>query len=234
MKIAILADIHANASALRSVLKAVDRANIQRIYVAGDLIDYYYDVAEIFKLLAPYNVTFVRGNHEDMLKSYRSGMADNHSSKYGSGIRLACENLSDEQLEWLENLPHPLFFKELDKNVLLSHGSPWSIDSYIYPDAPQHVKDRLFEYEDDLIIIGHSHYPFVWRQKNKIVVNPGSVGQQRDRIIGACWAIWDVKNHNVELKREDYDMTDVEKQVLQFDPDKPYLKNVLTRGIKIE
>ena len=233
MKVGILADIHANASALRAVLQAVDRENIQRLYIAGDLIDYYYDVTEIFQLLSSYDVIFVRGNHEDMLKCYRRGTNDNHSSKYGSGIRLACENLSEERLEWLENLPHPLYFKELDKKVLLSHGSPWNIDFYIYPDADQYVKDKLFEYKEDLIITGHSHYPFVWRQKNKIAMNPGSVGQQRDRVIGACWAIWDVKNHNVELKRERYDVTDVEQQVIQFDPDKPYLKNVLTRGIKI-
>lgn len=234
MKVGILADIHANASALSAVLQAVDKENIQRLYVAGDLIDYYYDVSEIFQLLLPYDVVFVRGNHEDMLKSYRNGKAEDHSSKYGSGIRFACEYLSEERLEWLEDLPHPLSFKELDKKVLLSHGSPWSIDTYIYPDAAQHIKDRLFKYEEDLIITGHSHYPFVWCQDNKIAMNPGSVGQQRNGVMGACWAIWDLENHSVELKREDYDVTDIEQQVLQFDPDKPYLRNILTRGIKIK
>jgi len=234
MKIGILADIHANASALRAVLHAADKENIERLYIAGDLIDYYYDVSEIFQLLSSYDVVFVRGNHEDMLKSYRNGVNDNHLNKYGSGIRLACEKLSDERLEWLENLPHPLFFKEMNKHVLLCHGSPWSINTYIYPDAAQNVKDKLFEYNKDLIITGHSHYPFVWHQGNNIVMNPGSVGQQRDGTIGACWAIWDIEEHNIELKREDYDVNNVEQQVLHFDPDKLYLKNVLTRGTRIK
>lgn len=232
MKVAVLADIHANAPALTAVLKAVDIAHIKKLYVAGDLIDYYYDVAEIFQLLAPYDVTFVRGNHEDMLKAYRCEKIEGLVSKYGSGLKVACENLTNEQLNWLENLPHPLHFEELDKKVLLSHGSPWCINTYIYPDAEQHIKDKLFEYGEDLIITGHSHYPFVWYKNNQIVINPGSVGQQRDRFLGACWAIWDVTKHSIELKRESYDETEVERQVLHFDPDKPYLKDVLSRGTK--
>jgi len=229
MKVAILADIHANASALKAVLNAVDKEGIKRIYVAGDLIDYYYDAAEVLKMLASYEVTYVRGNHENMLKSYRNHSDSFQKTKYGSGLKIACQNLTEFQLNWLENLSHPLNFKEFDKNVLLSHGSPWDIDTYIYPDADQLVKDKVFSYQADITIMGHSHYAFVWTNAEQIAVNPGSVGQQRDRSLGACWAIWNIKKHCIELRRESYDIRVVEKQVEYFDPDITYLKSILTR-----
>ena len=91
------------------------------------------------------------------------------------------------------------------------------------------IKEKLFAYDANIVIMGHSHYPFVWQQEDKIVMNPGSVGQQRDRILGACWALWNSETHEVNLRREAYDVSPVQKQTEQFDPDKAYLKTVLTR-----
>jgi putative phosphoesterase len=227
-KIAILADIHANYPALKAVLKAVDKAGIHRIYIAGDLIDYYYDAAKVLQLLSPYHVTYVRGNHEDALKAYRANDVEN-VHQYGSGLKIACQYLTEDQLSWLENMPHPLTFSEFNKTVLLSHGTPWRIDQYVYPDCEDKIKSKLFSYQANLIVMGHTHYPIVWRRGDQIIVNPGSVGQQRDGLLGACWAVWDVNDHSVELKREPYDVSEVIKQVETFDPDNLYLKKVLTR-----
>ena len=81
----------------------------------------------------------------------------------------------------------------------------------------------------DLVVFGHSHYPVLWREGGCIVVNPGSVGQPRDRRPGACWALWDTASHAVTLHRESYDAAPLIAEARRRDPQLPYLWKVLTR-----
>ncbi|MCH8855364.1 MAG: flagellar hook-associated protein FlgK [Proteobacteria bacterium] len=69
------------------------------------------------------------------------------------------------------------------------------------------------------------------RVEGSIVVNPGSVGQPRDRIPGACWALWDTESHAVELRRETYDASAEIAACRERDPHLPYLADVLTRTV---
>jgi predicted phosphodiesterase len=88
------------------------------------------------------------------------------------------------------------------------HGSPKNpLDEYIYPEASDYVFKDFFNYtENDVIALGHTHSPFVKRLDEKLIFNPGSVGQPRDSDNRASYAILDLKTKEVEIKRVDYDI----------------------------
>src|SRR5207247_111341 len=61
---------------------------------------------------------------------------------------------------------------------------------------------RLPDVDANVICVGHTHHPYVLEVGEKLVINPGSVGQPRDGDPRAAYAIID--NQRVELKRIDY------------------------------
>ena len=231
MKIALIGDIHGNEIALRSVLKAASAANVDRLLVTGDLVGYYFAPLQVLELLSEWDRDVVRGNHEDMLNTARSdaGFLAQVDARYGTGLRFAIEQLSGHQLDELCNLPHPLELVIDGCRILLCHGAPWDINQYVYPDAKQELLERCALPGFDLIVLGHSHYPMSHRIGKTLLVNPGSVGQPRDRKPGAHWAIFDTNSRGFEFRHEQYDISQVVKECQQYNPELPYLINVLRR-----
>jgi putative phosphoesterase len=230
MKIALLADIHANGDALEVVLRAAKVAGVDRLFIAGDIVGYYYDVDRVLTLLDDWDCAMVRGNHESMLRDWCSGRGrELIHRKYGSGIELASTQLGDRRCEDLYSLPAAREVCVEDFRILICHGSPWDEELYIYPDAGPATRDRMLAGGQNMVVFGHTHFPVVWRSQRGVVVNPGSVGQQRDRKPGACWALWDLQTHEVELRREQYDTMRLVAECRQRDPHLPYLAEVLVR-----
>lgn len=230
MKLALLADIHGNSLALSAVLNAARLNDVDELLIAGDFVGYYYHPDEILSLLDNWKWTAVSGNHEVMLEQWSKGI--NHKKtlkKYGTGIELAYKLLSSKQLEMLVCLPPKRKIQIENYSVLLCHGSPWDQDFYVYPDANTDISQRFFNEKYDVVVYGHTHYSVIWKENNHYVVNPGSVGQPRDRKQGACWALWDTVQHDIKLMRENYDSTPLVNECKKNDPLLPYLSNVLTR-----
>ena len=231
MKIALLGDIHGNHLALHAVLKSAARHGVECLLVTGDLIGYYFWPKEVLELLAPWNLHVVRGNHEEMISTVRSdpGALQGIELKYGNGLRVALESLSPTQLKWLENLPHPLRLELDGCEILLCHGAPWDFDCYIYPDAGAALMERCVSHGGDFVILGHTHHAFQKRCGRTMVVNPGSVGQPRDRKPGAHWSLLDTSTREVTCLTEDYDISQVVEYARTFQPAVPYLADVLCR-----
>jgi len=137
MRLALIGDIHGNSAALRAVLDRAASENVDILLVTGDLVGYYFDPRGALGLLAPWRKYMVRGNHEDMLASARRdpGQLPRIQTQYGSGLRIALETLSAEELDALSALPHPLDLNLDGMHILLCHGAPWDNDCYVYPDA---------------------------------------------------------------------------------------------------
>ena len=81
----------------------------------------------------------------------------------------------------------------------------------------------------DLVVMGHTHYPLVKKQGGTLLVNPGSVGQPRNRRPGAAWAIFDTADRTVQLRSESYDSSDLVRECRLRHPELPYLSEVLLR-----
>lgn len=231
MKLALLGDIHGNAAALRAVLAAASSSGADELFITGDLVGYYFAPREVLELLQPWRRHVVRGNHEDMLKTARSdqGFLVEVDARYGSGLRTAIEQLNEEQLEELCSLPHPLKYEVDGCKILLCHGAPWDNERYVYPDAKAELLDRCAVQEFDLVVLGHTHYPMQHWFGDTLVVNPGSVGQPRNRQPGAHWALFDTATHSLEFHCERYDLFPLIQECQQRHPELPYLADVLKR-----
>lgn len=232
MKIALLADIHGNALALETVLHAAREANVEHLLIAGDIVGYYYAVQRVLELLADWPWIAVRGNHENMLIEWMAGLRHEEiRGRYGSGLKAACESVASDQLQILCDLPPVRTLDIGGRRVLLCHGTPMSTDTYIYPDADESSWLPFVVDGVDMTVYGHTHYPMMLRRGGASIVNPGSVGQTRDRKPGACWALWDSQADTVEMRRETYDPSELIVACQDNDPDLLYLTNVLTRTI---
>ncbi|MCA6378175.1 MAG: metallophosphoesterase family protein [Cytophagales bacterium] len=231
MRTAILSDIHGNNYALNEVLKEVRREGIREILILGDMVGYYYHPDKVLTAISEYDVHAINGNHEHLL----FGLMDDPQSfypivkKYGSGHFSAVEKLSQEQIKWLRALPDTREVYYNDLSIMMSHGSPWANDTYVYPDSNLELLKAFDSFNYDLILIGHSHYSFCLRRGNTLVVNPGSVGQSRQKGGKAYWAILNSLSKSIEFRITDYDVTELKLEVLKNDPDLAYNYKILER-----
>ena len=80
------------------------------------------------------------------------------------------------------------------------------------------------------MILGHTHYPFIKKAEDgRMIINPGSVGQPRDKNSSASWAIVDFMTGAVDLRRTRFKSQELIKEIEKRDPSLPYLKDVLVR-----
>lgn len=231
MQVALMGDIHGNALALRAVLDKAVREGVEKLLITGDLVGYYFSPGMVLELLGPWNKHMVRGNHEEMLALACADASRIAAieSRYGSGLRLALEELSDLQIEELCRLPHPLSVEIDGLRILLCHGAPWDSGQYVYPDAPRELIERCAEPDVDIVVMGHTHYPMRHDVNNCILVNPGSVGQPRNHRPGADWALLDTRSGKIEMRHEKYDIQALVDDAKRRHPEMPHLAEVLTR-----
>ena len=233
-RLAVLSDIHANWYALECVINTQKFKNCDKILFCGDAIGYYYQAKKTISYLKN-NIDFgIKGNHDEILNSFmeNSGsVIDDYTKKYGSGLKRAVKNISPDDYRWLINLPETLEITIENKTIFISHGSPLEKNGYIYPDSPGEVIESIFSLNYNCVIFGHSHYQFFFNKNNQKIINPGSVGQPRDKGGYAGWAILDINNDNIDvsLQRTKYDTTGLLSDVKLFDSHNEYLSEVLLR-----
>ena len=231
MKIAILSDIHGNDTALKAVLNEARSLNVQRLLVLGDLVGYYYNPDRVLALLSQWPKELIRGNHEEILS--RASCDENYlhkiEMKYGKGIKYALENLSAEQIAMLISLPNSSRVVVDGLRLELHHGSPRHSNEYVYPDASLEVLQECASLNTDFVLMGHTHYPFMFTKDGVTIVNPGSVGQARDKGGMASWAVLNTANRSIVFKHTPFDVEVLKDQAMRIDPECPYLWEVLER-----
>lgn len=210
MKVGVISDIHGNRVAFREVL--ADMPSVDRLVCAGDVVGYnpwHADCVDVVRGEAaalpegPWpagEVPTVMGNHDRAVAGETpftfNGMAQ-------AGVEHAKEQLDDDQLSWLADLPAELLV--CDDRVKLVHGHPDDPDHYTYPDefGPELLG------EEELLVMGHTHHQHHEVYADGIVCNPGSVGQPRDGNYRAAYAIVDLDDRSVEEHRVPYDTSEV-------------------------
>jgi putative phosphoesterase len=232
MLIAVLSDIHGNSSALRRVLDEATSLRVDHLLILGDQIGYYYDASGVYDLIDSWSKDMIRGNHEDMLEGLltQSINPDVVKSKYGSALEIAARTLSAQKLEVIRQHNRTKVVCYDNIKILLAHGSPWNTDQYIYPDANKELIERCDSGDLDYVFLGHTHYPFLYRAKHALIINPGSVGQSR--VCGgiADWGILNTTNGVYTPRHTPYDTKSICDMVQKIDPEVPYLRDVLDRN----
>ncbi|WP_232703291.1 metallophosphoesterase family protein [Halobacterium wangiae] len=195
MKVGVVSDVHSNLVALEAVLE--DMPDVDRLVCAGDVVGYNAWPAECVDVLRERNVPTVMGNHDRMVATGRNfrgnGMAQ-------AGVEHANAELNDVQRTWIENLPRERTLA--DGRLKVVHDHPEDQDRYTYPED---FSASLLGAED-VLVLGHTHVQHHERFDEGVVLNPGSVGQPRDRDPRAAFAVLDLDTLEVTEHRVEYDV----------------------------
>ena len=171
MKVAIFGDVHGNLIALETFLKFA-RPRVDLFICTGDLVNYgpwSEECVLVIKSLD--NLLCVRGNHEDLFLSRDTRKMSPLVAEFTD-----CSIQGFSQHNWISLLPLDEQFDEFT----ISH----TLESrYIYVNTDIQITSSK--------IIGHSHQQFVRRQNSCLLINPGSVGQNREFIDLVQFAIYD-------------------------------------------
>ena len=177
LRLVVLSDIHGNRWALDAVLADVERQPPDRYVVLGDLVADGPDPAgTLARLRGLPNVTFVQGNTDRYLSDL-SAVEDPHSewSDLIATWQWAADCVGDEGRQFLSGLPTDAFLDTPAGPVLATHGLPGHDERWIEPKGAGDL-ETLEWHGTRLMLVGHSHIPFVLRGERGTVVNPGSVG----------------------------------------------------------
>lgn len=232
MKIGVISDIHGNYDALVAVLKKAKKEKVAHILILGDIVGYYYHPDKILELLSEWSFEMVKGNHEIIMEDLIANplLGESIRLKYGSGHQEAINKLTMKQLEFLKDLPESKSVQYDEVSILMCHGSPWSNDYYIYPDCKKDILLKCDSKEHDFVLIGHSHYAFAIKNRNSVLINPGSVGQSRQIGGKASWGIINTVNKCFQLISTDYNVEKLVNEIEEKDPEIKYLTEILKRN----
>jgi protein phosphatase len=99
--------------------------------------------------------------------------------------------LSRDQIQYLASLPLMVERTVQGTRFVLCHAAP-SDPLYKYvPANSQQWMEEMNLVSADVLLVGHTHTPFVQSVGGSLVVNPGSLGQPKTGSIKACYAVWD-------------------------------------------
>jgi predicted phosphodiesterase len=202
VRIAVLADIHGNAPALRTVLAEIDRQPVQAIVVAGDLAGGPLVRASLELLRArPEPVHWVSGNSERETVAAYDGVPQSDGPA-GLAARWSAGQLDAAWRDELASWPIAL---SLD-DVLFCHGSPRKDDEILTTATPDDVfAEALDGVSERLVVGGHTHRQFIRTIRDDLVyANAGSVGLPYEGRRGAFWMT--VDDGTPELRHSDYDV----------------------------
>ncbi len=198
MKIVIISDIHGNFDALSALPESYDE-----LWVLGDLVNYGPEPGPVIDHLKSSAAVIVRGNHDHSV-GYHEG------PRCSPPFRLLAEatgRYSDSTLtfghkHFLRSLP---LHEELERGgtrFYLCHAIP-SDPLFGYCEAESHRWiQELGDLRSDIVLVGHTHVPVVRAVGNRMLVNPGSLGQPKTGSPNARYAVWE--NGRIELKSYPY------------------------------
>jgi len=207
MRIAVLSDIHANAFALREVLREVDDPSPDEIWILGDIFGYYPWAVDTFELLQPYlnRTRAILGNHDLLLLRDTPPVPEPCYWEAAAQNRTELDARCPEALTWLGSLRLEMNFACNGLDVCLCHGTPDDPENGRYYPDDFHTHS-WFPSAHEVLLLGQTHYPL---QRScaggGTVINPGSMGQPRDGDPRAAWGIFDVTNRSFEFRRTPYD-----------------------------
>lgn len=200
MRIAILSDIHGNLEALQAITGSWDE-----LWVLGDLVNYGPNPGEVVDFVRKNAVTVVRGNHDHAVGKGADSQCSPAFREMAQAMQAYTESaLSDEQRAYLLHLPTTAQREVDGRRFFLCHATPSDPLFRYGPGKPAFWAQEAAAVDADILLVGHTHLPFIVNVGTQQVVNPGSVGQPKHGRCEACYALWE--EGRITLKSQPYDV----------------------------
>ncbi len=195
-RVALIGDVHANLPALETVLAHARQHGAEAIWDVGDVVGYGPFPEASIRRLQEENVISIVGNYDLKVLAFEAKRKKWRRKKRPEkflAFQWAYANLSEGSRRYLRSLPQKRTIEIAGRRILLTHGSPASIEEHLTPVTSQERLEALSKMIDaDVLVCGHSHRPFVRRAGETLFVNTGSVGRPDDGDPRAAYAILDV------------------------------------------
>jgi diadenosine tetraphosphatase ApaH/serine/threonine PP2A family protein phosphatase len=227
-KILVISDIHANLTALEAVLQ--DAGPVEETWCLGDVVGYGPDPNDcILRLIGLPNLTCLMGNHDMAAVGGLVLDVFNHDAR--NSLIWQKKVLTAESLDFLRTRPQVL---QTRGEVSLVHGSPRDpVWEYVLNTAV--ALENLEHFDTHWCFLGHTHYQSIFQyhtdsqrmeiqlpkpgdtysMNGRAILNPGSVGQPRDRDTRAAYAIYDTESNTWQPKRVTYDIKEVQERIIK-------------------
>jgi predicted phosphodiesterase len=228
MRCAVIADIHANLPALRAVLADIEaKGGVDEVWSLGDIVGYGPDPRECIEMLQELKAEGVVGNHD--LGAVGKLDLSYFNPAAADACRWTAGQLTPADVLYLERLP-----RTLEKgDFFLVHGSPSSpVLEYVLSTG---IAQKNFEFfKAKFCLVGHTHVPAAFKeeksgsvsvrltpnigvvlQRNRMIINPGGLGQPRDGDPRAAYAIYDSEAHILKPYRVPYDVSATQDRMME-------------------
>lgn len=223
---AVISDIHGNLEALLSVKDYIEsyEKKIDKVICLGDIVGYGADPGDCISVTRELSDVILAGNHDFAVCELNS--IDDFNSYAKEAVLWTRNVLSDDEIEFLRNLP--LEFREED--ISFVHASLHRPESWRYLSGPGNAFIDFRIMEDKVLFVGHTHVPVIFKytgekvetitsmetqleSDKKYIVNPGGVGQPRDRDPRASFVIYDSDEKYVKGFRIDYNIEKAQSKI---------------------
>ncbi len=215
MKIAVLADIHANLAAFRAVIADIEQWQPDTVIIAGDIINRGPQPRPCLELALQMQAErgwhVLRGNHEGYILSYDHDLNAGHPPQGGQrvlhGPIIWTHQEVVDLLPQIKALPTRLALATPGGTVMVYHGSIHHDRDGLLPSHSQLELQAKIDPEAAVFCTAHTHMPFTRWVGQTLVVNVGSVGLPFDGDWRAAYARLTLDQHGwqAQIVRVPYD-----------------------------
>ena len=214
MKIALLADIHANLEALETTLIAAEKAGADRFVSLGDVVGYGLDAVACLNRLKEVEAVCILGNHDQAMVDPMHLHTLNDCAR--ESILRSRDFMTPGEFDYLQSFS----YRRVESGGAFAHANPLLPEDWEPLLLYEQVAWCMQRLDWQMGFVGHTHHAAIYcKTDNQILqltsskvaighhqylVNPGSVGQPRDGDWRAAFALWDMDRHYVELMRTEY------------------------------
>ncbi len=231
MRVLLLADIHSNLTALQAVIKdAQAHGPIEAMWSLGDQVGYGPDPVACLKLLKESGAICIAGNHDVAVVGHAS------LEEFNMYAATACVWTGAQLGEAEEATLQALSPMVQEAGCTLVHGSPRD-PIWEYMAGPDVAEDNFPAFDTSLCFVGHTHMPsvFEWLEggppgsrvsarllddgevvevkDQRLIYNPGGLGQPRDGDPRASYALYDTAAATLTHHRVTYDIKSVQSRM---------------------
>lgn len=231
MRYLILSDMHGNWDALKAVLRKVRRKRFDIVLMLGDLVGYGAAPNQVVDAIREVRSKMytVRGNHDKVVATLEDGSTFNAAAR--TAATWTTRKLTSTNLNFVRTLPRgPI---HLPDELAICHGSPLDEDTYVF--STETAKEIFRSHPATVTFFGHTHIPCVFTcRSNRILgrqlydvgelllepgarylINPGSIGQPRDRDPRASYMIYDGDQRVVRWQRLAYPVDRAQERIVK-------------------
>ena len=220
-RVAVLTDVHGNATALAAALDRIDALGIEQTYCGGDLVGYGPRPNEVCQEIERRGIPTIYGNYDYAiardLEDCGCAYVTQHDRELGQqSVDWTLANTDERSKAFMRALPFDIRLDLGGQRVRLVHGSPRKVNEYLFEDKPARTFERIAAGADcDVLVFGHTHKPWVAEYGGVLFVNCGSVGKPKDGDPRAAFAVLEGGGWEIEttIERVEYDAESVASQV---------------------